>query len=243
MTFNVWTFLLQALNFVVLAYVLHRLLYQPLRQAVEQRRSATERAATEAEKARQEAQALQQQLNDRLAEVERVRQESIHQAREEAALERRKMLEQAEQLVQQRQEEARQALQRERAETLKAMHSEIVGQALELTRRLLGEAVDRTLHRQLVLRLLETLDQGNGQLLPEGGREQLRKRWQPEDGVVLETAQETDEATLIKVKQVVSSLLGQPAAVTVQINPALLGGARLRVAGHVWDGSLAGQLS
>ena len=35
MTFNGWTFLFQVLNFVVLAYALHRLLYRPLREAIE----------------------------------------------------------------------------------------------------------------------------------------------------------------------------------------------------------------
>jgi F-type H+-transporting ATPase subunit b len=81
MTLNWWTFLLQALNFVVLAYVLHRLLYKPLRQAVEQRREATERARTEAEKARKDAEALQQQLEEQLAQAQRQRQEAVHQAR------------------------------------------------------------------------------------------------------------------------------------------------------------------
>ncbi len=242
MTFSWSTFLLQALNFVVLAYLLHRLLYKPLRRAVEQRREATERAATEAKNARQEALALQQQLQDRLAEVERSRQETIHQAREQAAVERRKMLDDAEQEARQHQEEARQAFQRERAEELQALHSEIVGQAIELTRRLLSEAVDQTLHQQLIMRLLAALQSPNGKLLPESEKEQLRTRWQPEDGVLLETAQELDEASLEKVKEAVTAFLGRSAQVTVEVKPALLGGGRLRIAGHVWDGSLAGQL-
>lgn len=242
MTFNWWTFLLQALNFVVLAYVLHRLLYEPLRRAVEQRRQATEQARTEAEKACQDAQALRQQLQDRLAEAERQRQESIHAAREQAAAERRQLLEDAAREVQQRQDEARQAFERERIEALKGLRSEIVGQALELTGRLLRQSVDRTLHRQLVLRLLETLGGPAGRPLPEKEVERLRASWRAEDGVLLETARELDDACLEQVKASVQALLGQPAPLTVQVKPALMGGARLRLAGRVWDGSLAGQI-
>jgi F-type H+-transporting ATPase subunit b len=242
MTFNWWTFLLQALNFVVLAYVLHRLLYRPLRQAVEERRQASEQAQLQAQKARQDAEALQQQLADQLAQVERQRQDTIHEAREQAAGERRKLLAETEQTVRQRQEEARQTFQRERAEALKVLHTEIVGQAVELTRRLLSESVERSLHQQLVLRLLQTLDPRTGQFMGETDLERLRARWRPSDGVLLETAQALDDACLEKIKAAVTTLLGRPAPLTVQVKPALLAGTRLRLAGQVWDGSLAGQL-
>ncbi len=178
MTVNWWTFLFQIVNFVVLAYVLHRLLYKPLQDAVDQRRQATEQARTAADKARQDAQTLQQQLQEQLAQVERQRQETIHQAHEQADRERRKLLEEAEQQVRQHQEEARQAMQREQTEAIKALHSEIVGQSVELARRLLTESADRTLQQQLILRLVETLKQ-----VLEAEKEELRRRWQPADGV------------------------------------------------------------
>lgn len=237
MTFNWWTFLLQTVNFLVLAYALHRLLYEPLRRAVAQRREATERIRTEAEKARQDALSLQQRLQEQLAQAQRQQQELIHAAREEGMQERRNILDRAEQDAQQRQEESRQALQRERAEALKALHSEVVEQAIGLTRRLLSGAVDRTLHLQLVLRLLETVNH-----TPQSEEDRVRQHWQTQDPVLLETAQELDKTTQEKLRETVNALLGQPAPLTIQVKPALLGGARLRLAGHVWDGSLAGQL-
>src|SRR5271169_2235610 len=97
--FNWWTFLFEALNFVVLAYVLHRLLYRPLREAIEKRREANLRAQEAAAKARQDALALEQQLREQLAGAQRQRQELIHQAREQAELERRRLLAEAEQSV------------------------------------------------------------------------------------------------------------------------------------------------
>ena len=83
MTFNWWTFLFEALNFVVLAYVLHRLLYRPLREAIEKRREANARAQETAAKARQEAEALQERLREELTGAEQKRQELIHQAHEQ----------------------------------------------------------------------------------------------------------------------------------------------------------------
>jgi F-type H+-transporting ATPase subunit b len=237
MTFNPWTFLLEAVNFVVLAYVLHRLLYRPLRQAVEERREAARRVQAEAEKARQEAATLQQQLQTEKADQERQRQELLRQAHDQAEADRRRLLAETEQLLQRRQEEVRQALERECAETLRAVRQEVVGQAVDLTRRLLHQSCDATLHRQLVLRLVEEL-----QRLPGPERERLRTQWQPEDGVLLETASELDDASLQQLTGVVEAILGRPVPLTAQPRPDLLGGARLRVGGHVWDASLAGQL-
>src|SRR6185369_16713189 len=61
-TFNVWTFLFEVLNFLVLAFVLHRLLYRPLREAVDKRKAENDKARVEAEAARKEADAAREQL-------------------------------------------------------------------------------------------------------------------------------------------------------------------------------------
>ncbi len=62
MTFNVWTFLFEIVNFVVLAYILHRILYRPLRAAIDQRRAVLAKTQSDAEAARAQAVAMQEQL-------------------------------------------------------------------------------------------------------------------------------------------------------------------------------------
>jgi F-type H+-transporting ATPase subunit b len=237
MTFSWWTFLFEILNFVVLAYVLHRLLYRPLRQAIEKRQQADRRAQEEAEKAREQAAALRLQLEAQSAELEQRRDELLRQSREQAEKDRRKLLADAEQAARRRQEEVRQALDQEREEALRSLRREATGLAVGLAERLLGEAVDGSLHRQLVLRLAEALRR-----LPEAERDRLRRGWRPDDGAVLEAAAGMDETALGQVNDAVAEALGRPAALSVQAAPALLGGARLRLGGWVWDASLAGQL-
>jgi F-type H+-transporting ATPase subunit b len=237
MTFNWWTFLLELLNFVVLAYVLHRLLYRPLRRAVESRRQAVTSAQAEAEQSRRDAAALQEQLQARLTEVEAERQEAIRSARVEARGERQKILDEAEQLARQRRDAARQALEQERDEALKALRGEVIAQGVEVARRLLAESADHSLQRQLALRLTDAVKK-----LPEAQREQLRAHWQPEDGALLETAEAPDADTLAALTEAVTAVVGSPVALAVHTRPALVAGARLRLGGHVWDSSLAAQL-
>jgi F-type H+-transporting ATPase subunit b len=238
MTFNLWTFLLQVFNFLVLAYVLHRLLYRPLREAIDHRREAHEQAQAAAEQARDEARALQSRLETERADLDRQRQDTLRHAQEQALAERQKLLDAAGLSVQQKQEAARQALAREREETLAALHGEIVGQAVELSRRLLAEAADLSLDTQLAARLVETLGQ-----LPAADREELRRTWQPRDMAVLETAADLNGSPLVdQILTAVRDILGQPVALHVERREALVGGSRLRLGGRVWDASIAGQL-
>ncbi len=90
MIFNVWTFLFEVVNFLVLVYVLHRLLYRPLREAIDQRREANAKAQADAEKARQEAdRATSSSSSAQLAAIDQERQDVIRKAREQAEAERK----------------------------------------------------------------------------------------------------------------------------------------------------------
>ncbi len=51
MVFNVWTFLFQVVNFLVLVAILRWLLYSPLREAIDRRREANAKAQADAEAA------------------------------------------------------------------------------------------------------------------------------------------------------------------------------------------------
>lgn len=238
MMFNWWTFLFETLNFVVLAYVLHRLLYRPLRAAIDKRREANARAQSEAEQARRAAEELRAQLQEQLSQLDRERQELIRTAREQADAQRQQLLAAAQQTIQRQLDEARQALERERAEALKALQGELMDQAVALARRLLAESCDRSLQQQLALRLVQSLEQ-----LSDEEKRSLRAGCQPGESLVLESADGVDASTLARLNAAAAAIVGRPAEVTVEQRPELIGGVRLRLAGQVWDASLAGQLS
>jgi len=238
MRFNWWTFLFEAVNFVVLAYVLHRLLYRALRDAIDKRREANAQAQADAEKARREADAARQQLREQLAAADKQRQELIQTTREQAEAERRKIMAQAEQDAAHRREEVKQLLDREREEAIKSLQNEIVSQALELTQRLLAESSERTLHEQLALRLVQTLNQ-----LPEKELNDLRAQCRSGEAPVLDCARELDAGTLEQISAAVAGIVGKPVALAVESRPELIGGVRLQLAGHVWDSSISSHLT
>src|SRR5579875_3088399 len=226
MNFNPWTFLFEVLNFVVLAAVLYRLLYRPLHEAIDRRREDGPRAQAEADKAREQAMTLQQRLQAQLAEVEQQREAALRESRERAEAERKKMFAEAEVEIQRRREQERQKLR-----------GEMTSLAVAVAQRLLRESCDRTLNDQLALHLIEELRQ-----LPADKRQTVGDQWQPEDGAMLEMAGELDDATVRQIEETAGKLVGQPLTLTTANVPALLGGVRLRLGGHIWDASLAAQL-
>lgn len=237
MTFNWWTFLLQVVNFVVLALVLRRLLYRPLHEAIERRREAVRQTQAEAEKAREEADAIKHQLEEKLAQVDRLREETLREARAQAEVERRRLLDEAETTAQRLQEDVRRSLEHDREEMLQKLSGDVVTHALELAERLLRQSADSTLQAQLAKHLIETLDG-----LPTEQREELRRDWQTEEQSWLEATANPDGETLKRLAATVASVAGRELMLNVQCNPALIGGVRLRIGGHLWDASIAGQL-
>jgi F-type H+-transporting ATPase subunit b len=237
MTFNPWTFLLQVVNFVVLVLVLRRLLYRPLHEAIERRREVVRQTQAQAEIAREEAGAIKQQLEEKLAQVDRQREETLRQAHEQAEVERKRLLAEAETAAQRLQEEVRRSLEHDREEMLQKLSGDVVTHALNLAERLLRQAADSTLQAQLAKHLIETLDS-----LPTDQREQLRRDWQSEEQTWLEAAANPDGETLKRLTATVASVAGRELTLNVQCNPALIGGVRLRIGGHLWDASIAGQL-
>jgi len=237
MQFNLWTFLIEIVNFAVLAYILHRLLYRPLRDAIDKRRDANARAQADAEQARTDALAMRQELEAKLTELEAQRQQTIEEARQRGEAERRKLLADAEQVMQRRQQELLQALERQRDEARRSLGLELRASAVELAERLLREAAGVALSQQLATHLLETL-----QHLSDSQREQLRRDTVSSDGAVVETAEPLDERLLGKIKHAVAAAVGRHVSVSVRDAPKLVAGVRLRIGGHVWDASVAGQL-
>ncbi len=99
------------------------------------------------------------------------------------------------------------------------------------------EAADTTLQQQLARHLVGTLAQ-----LSEDERSRVRNDWKDTDGAVIETAASLDADLLQAVNDAVNTVVGRKTRLTVQTRPDLIAGARLRIGGHVWDASLAGQL-
>ncbi|HVW38981.1 MAG TPA: F0F1 ATP synthase subunit delta [Pirellulales bacterium] len=237
MNIHLWTFVFQIVNFVVVAFVLHRLLYRPLYEAIDRRRQATLAAQTAAERAKQDAEALRAGLEAERADAERRREESVREAHRQAEAEAERLLEDARRLAQQRSDDAGRELAERREQALAALRREIVQMALDTSERFLRQSADRTLQRQLVARLVESLA-----AVSADERRQLSIGRSLGEPAVIEAAEELDRESLEIIAAAVAQMLGERPTFEVKLRPSLVSGVCLRLGGHVWDASLGGSL-
>ena len=238
MTFHWWTFLLELINFLVLAYVLQKLLYRPLRDAIDRRQAANQKAMDDAESARREAESSREQSARELAEVERQRRELLERAAADAAAERQRVLAAAEATIQRRQTDSREAMQQERQDLLASLKQDVVAMSLDLTERMLRQGADRSLQTQLARVVIEAVRE-----LSPAEREELRTQWHPDDGAVLEIAGELENGLADDLQRLIADITGTPVTLTTRVNPQLIAGSRLRVGGLMWDNSAVAQWS
>lgn len=237
MNIHLGTFVFQIVNFVVVAFILHRLLYRPLYEAIDRRRQATLAAQTAAERAKQDAETLRAGLEAERADAERRREQWVREAHRQAEAEAKRLLEDARRRAEQQSDEAARQLAERREQNLAAVRHEIVQLALETTERFLRQAADRTLQRQLVARLVESLA-----AVSADDRRQLSIGRTPGEPAMIETAEELDRESLEAIGAAVAQLLGERPTFEIKLKPSLVSGVCLRLGGHVWDASLGGSL-
>jgi F-type H+-transporting ATPase subunit b len=174
MSFSWSTFALQAVNLLVLVWLLKRFLFKPVRTIVAQRKAEITRARAEAQAATQRAEQERQQFERRHAEIEAQRQAVIDQARAELASERSGMIESARAEMEKVKSTALKRLDEERESTARQMADQSVQIAVRLAQSLLRQIAAPRLDELFLGRLLDHLDKltinERSVLLDESGR-------------------------------------------------------------------------
>lgn len=93
MELDLSTFILEVVNFLILVWIMNRILYRPVRSIIARRQEALEGLRAEAERFREEATGLQQSYQGRLASWDAEKAELRRQLQAEIAAERRRLLE------------------------------------------------------------------------------------------------------------------------------------------------------
>ncbi len=158
MSFSWSTFALQAVNFLVLVWLLKRFLFKPVGVIVAERKAEIARAQAEAEAARQSAEQARRDLESRQAQVEAERQAIIDQARAQVADERSKMIEAARADMEKLKAAGLKRLEEERDRAVREVTDRSIQIAVGLAQRLLQQFSAPGLAELFLARVLDHLD-------------------------------------------------------------------------------------
>jgi F-type H+-transporting ATPase subunit b len=235
MKFDIWTFLFQIINFVVLLFILKRLLYKPIREIMDKRRRIIEKNVEDAEKTKMEAQELKRKYQEEMDKLKDVRILEFEKLQEEVEVERKKLMGRTE-------EEAGKNIQKERAifdTEKKRLETELKDKAIDticvFASSLLRDISDEKLHSAIYRKLLKGVERITSDIT------KIEKKDEPLTIEII-TAYELSEEELKGLQKTIESLISRKVNINQTIDKNLISGIKMKVYDMVYDSSLSGQI-
>jgi F-type H+-transporting ATPase subunit b len=152
------TFLLEAVNFLVLVWILKHFLYKPVLEIVARRRAEVEKTLSDAKTRQQEAQALERQYESRLSDWEAERQRARTSLMREMDEERARRIAELKDQLETEREKAHAAEERRLTDLRDQAEQRAVTLGAQFAARLLGQAATPELEARLLALLLQEIE-------------------------------------------------------------------------------------
>lgn len=236
MGFSLTTLIFEIVNFVVLLFLLSRLVFRPIRRAIAERRAALAAQQAEVAERLKQAEALRAEHEQRAKDLELLRAEVLQQAREDAARESARFLEEAREEAAADRARSQRVIDTEREAALGWAREVAIKSGMELAGRLLCVLAPQAADEALVALLCEELGRQAPELRPADGDEL------PQVAEVI-WARPAEQSQVDRLREALRASLGRDSALSQREDPSLLAGVVLRVGHRVLDASVAGQLA
>jgi F-type H+-transporting ATPase subunit b len=236
MKFDVWTFAFQVINFIVLLFILKRILYKPVREIIEKRRGLIHQNIEDAEKTKKEALELKERYQQEMDKLKEFKSQMLEKLHEEVEEERKKLMSKAKEEADEVIEKERVLFDREKGR----LESELKDKAVEtvsiFASNLLTNLSDENLHRAVYGRLFKEIQQ-IATTMPAG---------KEKDGpltIDLITAYPSNENEIREIQEAIESLISHKVFLNTIIDKSLIAGAKIKVYDMIYDASLSGQIN
>jgi F-type H+-transporting ATPase subunit b len=235
-----WTLLLQAVNFLVLVWLLRRFLYRPVLAVIDKRRQAADAVLGDAAATRSVAEAALRDLETQRAAVGAERDRLLEAAHSRAEAERNAMLDKARREAEALLADARNRIERERREAAGLMRDRAGRLAVAIARRLVQSVVPEGdgATEIFLARACAAL-----RALPADERAALADEVLSNGTVRVVTATLLDESVRHRCRERLAGELGVPVDVEFADDRALIAGVEVHfhhtVLRHTWRDDLA----
>lgn len=149
----------QAVNFLILVFLLERFLYRPVLAAMSRRESRIAQRLSDAEQREADATRAASDYEQRMREIESRREALAAEAREQAGVERERLLEVARREVEATEARWRADLEREKQSLRRALRRDLALAAQAIARRSLADLADAPIEARAIELFIERLGQ------------------------------------------------------------------------------------
>lgn len=219
-----WTLAIQAVNFLVLAWLLNRVLYRPVKAVIDRRQVTSERALKQAEVATKNHEAEQAKLKALQARLEAEREHELSEFHKSLQTERKDVLRKAADEAAETVRQARGDADAERQKILENLKQEIATLAAEMAEKIMSSE-GQTFQAASDPRRTETVLKE----MPAVKIDRLAKdiRSGP-TGIVVVTAAPLSDSGKTEWSAMLERLFGEASQPEFQVDAEILGGVALR---------------
>ncbi len=235
MKFDIWTFLFQVINFVVLLFILKRLLYRPVREILQKRRDLVRETMEKAEQMRKEALELKERHLQEMERLGGLRERMTEEMKAEVLEEKKRLVAAAEEEAAMRIEKATALFDLEKTRFRDEMKRNAVESVRIFSTNLLRDVADEELHKGIWRRLLVKLEVILRDMADRGLKEETVT-------VELISAYPVPDEELEALRNIMERGLSRSVAISSVIDATLIAGVKIRVSDMVYDSSLSGQV-
>ncbi len=236
MKIDIWTLLFQIINFVVLLFILRRILYKPVRDIIEKRRGIVAKTVEDAEKTKKEALELREKQQEELKKLNEMKDHIFEQAREEALKDSNKILLEAK-------EEATKLIEKEKAlfdVEKKSIESQLKAKCVEISSifasNLLKDISDKELHMAIVRKFIKE----NEKIVSDISK---MKEITGLLTIDIVTAYPLSTEDIKSFRDVLEARISRKVNINTTIDEALIAGIKIKAFDTIYDASLAGQIN
>lgn len=235
------TIIFQAINFMIFFGLLYWLLFKPVTATIKQRREQRERMLREVERERQAVSVQRAELDERLSRLDEETANMIALARERAEEERREVLQEAREEVEQILVEAQADAYRIRSQAVDAFHIELVDAILEVSGTVIRSTIPDSVQDALIRQLSERIwEMGRSDIeRVETFRSALGDR-EPTAHITAAESLTLEQQGLLA--RTLTAFADRHVNLEVNVDPDLVAGVRVRIGDIIVDSSIAGQM-
>ncbi|MFA7028480.1 MAG: F0F1 ATP synthase subunit delta [Sulfurovum sp.] len=238
--FSWWTFLFQTINFFVVLYILYRLFFNPLKNIIQKRDESLKKRLEELQAGENELKEKEQRYQERVKEIDALKDKALNTARKEAEEEKIRLLEKVDRELEKEREKQKSLQAHEREKIDSAIKEQSLQFSLDYIARFARELIDENMHQKLIETFLHALKSKE----TEEEIEALKKEIQTKASKIkLTTPLKIKEKTMHKIKEVLGDIFDTK-AVTIETfsDTSLIGGIKLEIGNRIIDGSVAQML-
>ncbi|PIQ29072.1 hypothetical protein COW36_18245 [bacterium (Candidatus Blackallbacteria) CG17_big_fil_post_rev_8_21_14_2_50_48_46] len=237
MSFNPLTFLFELINFLLLVWLLRKLLYKPVIQVLADRRRFIQERLEAARAKEVELEKLQSDYQHLLIELDEQREQAMTRLRGELEQEKGNLQKALQADLDNEKLRARSFIENEKRSLNEDIRQEAIQAALHYTIRFLRKIKDPLLEQKLVSLALETVES-----LVENRYEEFAAEIRERGEIQVETAVKVGHALSTEVIQALQKIFGEECPIGLHYKPELEAGVRIYLGSHLVDASLRGHL-